>query len=437
MFKKAIQCLLLLVLLAALAFLARGKLAAFFCNRGNYYFERLDYKKAAAFYRESIWMDPKVWMAHLGLADAYRENKDYQAAVREYKKVLSINPLCARAYDSLAQVYSENGDYEEALRVLLRGQRENPSDEKIRESFKSCCYAYFADGLDKSTELFLAQKNKEAILLLENTLRLCPGSALAYYTLGYYYLSSRDYNNAEINLNKSIAVDPQFTHSYKLLSGIYFDKKDNENALLYAQKAVSLNDGDASSLNELGLLLMRLERYAQALPYLEKAVSLAPENVDYLYSLASVYRDNKMFSQALEEYGKVGALKSNYPNLHNDLADIYVILGQAVRALAEYRLEIKFCREKLKRSPADPLQLNNYAYALNGAGEPDKAREIAEGLVLAHPDYRQAHLTLAKIYEKMNKNDLALESLEKAKHLSSGKSFVDDEITRLNNGHKP
>jgi len=75
--------------------------------------------------------------------------------------------------------------------------------------------------------------------------------------------------------------------------------------------------------------------------------------------------------------------------------------------------------------------LNNYAYALNGIGGSAKAEQIAEGLVLAYPRYRQAYLTLSKIYEKMNKNDLALNSLEKAKQLSSGESFIDDEISRF------
>ncbi len=151
---------------------------------------------------------------------------------------------------------------------------------------------------------------------------------------------------------------------------------------------------------------MRLERYAEAVPYLRKAVSLASDNVDYIYSLGSVYRDNKMFDQAISEYNKVRVLKNDYPSLHNDLADIYVNLGRGQEALAEYRKEAKYCGEKLKNSPADPVLLNNYAYALNGSGESNRAQEIAEGLVSAYPRYRQAHLTMSKIYEKMGKRDL-------------------------------
>ncbi|MDD5691788.1 MAG: tetratricopeptide repeat protein [Candidatus Omnitrophica bacterium] len=429
--RKVIGYLLLVVLLGAFAFLAWGKLAAFFCNRGNYYFEQMDYQKAAASYKNSIRMDPGSWMAHLGLADVYRESGDYQGAAREYKKVLSINPLYARAYDSLAHVYYEEANYEEALKVLLQGQKGIPSDQKLIESFKSCCYAYLADALNKSTELFLAKKSGEAILLLENLFVSCPGNALAYYTLGYYYLADGDYDKAEIYLNKSLGIDPQFNQAYKLLSDIYLYKRDMDKSLFYAQKTVSLDASDPAALNDLGLLLMRLERYSEAIPYLERAVSLAPENADYVYSLASVYRDNKMSAQALEGYRKLGALKNDYPNMHNDIADIYIVLGKPDQALSEYRQEIKYSGEKLEKFPADPVLLNNYAYALNGIGGSVKAQQIVEGLVLAYPRYRQAYLTLSKIYEKMNKNDLALKSLEKAKQLSSGESFIDDEISRF------
>ncbi len=177
--KKVIEYSLFLVLLAIFAYLAWGKLGAFFCNQGNYYFEHQDYKKAVVSYKNSIRIDPKAWMAHLELAGVYMESKDYQASAQEYKKTLSINPLSARAYDSLARIYYEEGIYAKALGTLLQGQKESPADERIKESFKSCCSTYFADALKKSTGLYLGRKNKEAISMLENVLLFCPGNALA------------------------------------------------------------------------------------------------------------------------------------------------------------------------------------------------------------------------------------------------------------------
>lgn len=429
--KKILEYLLLLVLLAIFIFLVWSKLGQFFCNQGDRYLESSSYKEAINSYEKSIRINPGLWIAHLGLAEAYRESGDYDGAVREYKITININPVSVKAYDSLAYLYSQNAKFDEALKTLDQAEKAVPGDETLRSSREYCCFLYFAGALTKSTDLFLARNNKEAISSLKNVFASCPGSALAYYTLGYYYFSQQDYGNAEINLNKAIEIDPNFYYSYKVLADIYFEQRDTGKALSFAQKAVSLGSSDASNYNELGLLLMRLERYAEALTYLKKAVSLDPDNADYIYSLGSVYRDNKMVDQAISEYNKVRMLKNDYPNLHNDLADIYLNLGRTEEALSEYRQEIKYCREKLKNSPNDSTALNNYAYALSGIGESGKAQEIAEGLVSSYPRYREAYLTLSRIYEKMNKHDLALKSLEKAKQLSGGEEFINDALSKL------
>lgn len=429
--KKIIEYSLFFILLAVFLFVAWSKVSKLFCSQGDQYLERSLYKEAISSYSNSIRVNPRLWPAHLGLAEAYRESGDYDGAVREYKATIDINPFDVKAYDNLVYLYSQNGNFQEALEVLKGAENKLPQDKTLKDARERCCFLYFADALSKSTDLFLGRNNKEAISTLKTVFAACPGNALAYYTLGYYYFAEQDYSNAEINLNKALELDPDFYYAYKVLADIYFEKGDAEKALFYAKKAVFLAGGDASNYNNLGLLLMRLERYPEALVYLKKAVSLDPDNLNYIYSLGSVYRDNRMFEQALAQYNKIRVLGDDFPNLHNDLADIYVNLGRPEEAIAEYRREINYCREKLKNSPRDPVALNSYAYALNGINEPDKAKEVAEGLVTLYPRYREAYLTLSLIYEKMHKPDLALKSLEKAKQLSGGERFISEAISRV------
>lgn len=433
--KTAIENFLFLALLVLFIFLSWSKLGPFFSNQGNYYFQKQAYDKAISSYKNSIKINPNSWIAHLGLADTYREIKDYAAATQEYKKVLKLNHLCVRAYDSLSNLYYQNGNYEEALKILIQGQKDNPDDEKIKGIAKGYCSGYFSDSLTKSTELFMAKKNKEAILILENAFRLCSGNALAYYTLAYYYLAEKSYNNAEINLNKSLEIDPQFYYSYKLLSDIYLKRGNIDKAISFAQKEISLNNTDASSYHNLGLLFMFIERYAEAIPYFKKASNIDPDNVNYLYSLASIYRDNKMYVRAIQEYKRLSALKNDYPNMHNDLADIYAVLNNSDLALQEYQQELRNCEIKLKISPLDPVTLNDYAYALNGIGQSQEASQIAEKLVAAYPRYRQAYITLSRIYQKMGKNALAINNLEQAKKIFPGTNFIDQEISSIKNNH--
>jgi protein O-GlcNAc transferase len=435
--KRLIEFLLLLAVLAIFLYLGRPKLEAFFYNQGNDYFGRSLYKEAIKSYGNALKINPQSWLSHLGLAEAYRDNRDYDQAADEYNKALSINPLSVKAYQSLSEMYSQKGSHAEALSVINRARTNIPGNPQISKSSQECCYAFVVSTLNKSTELLLIDKSAEAISLLRDALKPCPDFAVAQYTLGYYYFNVKDYNNAETSLKKALLIDPQFHYAHKLLSQVYFKRGNFEKELSSAKEALALNNNDASICNDLGLALMHLGRYSEAITYLKKAVSLDANNPDYIYSLGSVYRDNKMFSQAISEYNKLSVLKNNYLNLHNDLADIYDNLGNQAQAILEYQKETRYCQEELKDNPDNPVLLNNYSYALNNLGESAKAKEIIDGVIKSHPRYREAYLTASKINEKMQNRDLALKALEKAKQLSTGEDFVDDEITRLNKGPLP
>ncbi|MFA5231074.1 MAG: tetratricopeptide repeat protein [Candidatus Omnitrophota bacterium] len=430
--KRIIEYLLLFVVLAIFLYLARGKLEVFFYNRGNNYLERSLYKEAVDSYGNAFRINPQSWQACLGLAEAHRYSKDYNKAADEYSRALKINHLCLKAYLSLAEIYSQEGKYIEALNVISEARNKIPADPQINQSSQECCYSFVVSTLNKSTELFLANKSADAIALLQDVLKSCPDFAIAHYTLGYYYFHIKDYNNSENNLKKTLLIDPQFNYAHKLLSQVYFEKGNFEKELSSAKNALAVNNNDASVYNDLGLALMHLERYAEAIPYLQKAVSLDPNNTDYVYSLGSVYRDNKMFEQAISEYNKLIVLRKDYPNLHNDLAEIYDNLGKHAQAVSEYQKEVAYCRQAMTNNPDSPVLLNNYAYALNGLGQANEAKAIIDGVIKSFPRYRQAYLTLFNIYDKMHNPDLALKAMEKAKQLSAGEGFIDNEITRLN-----
>jgi tetratricopeptide (TPR) repeat protein len=100
-------------------------------------------------------------------------------------------------------------------------------------------------------------------------------------------------------------------------------------------------------------------------------------------------------------------------------------------ATLEFNKEIANCKAKLGLHPEDVTVLNDYAYALNGIGGSEKAREIIEKVFTLNPGYRQAQLTLAKIYEKTGNIAKAQEALRRAKSLSAQSNFIDRELKNL------
>jgi len=428
--KRIIEYILAVLLLGVLIFFAWGKIAAVFCNKGNYYYERAEYNKALEFYNKSLRMDPKAWIARLGLAETYNIMGDYDAAVKEYKNLLGVKGARLRAIDALVYIYTKQGMYEEAFNLT---KQVGDNSANIQSINSSLCSFYVNDALNRSSLLFSEQESGKAVNILEDALEKCPGSPVAYYTLGLFYYSLKDYQNSEMYLNKALEMDADYWQAYKLLSSLYFAQGKLENSVSSGKKALSINKDDPALYNDVGIALMNLEQYGEAVDFLEQAVSFEPVKEDYIYNLASVYRDNKMLDKALEEYSRLNNMNPQYPYLHNDLGDIYRNLGKESLALSEFQKEIEFAQLRLKGDNNNPVFLNGYAYALAQTGKYSLAQEIIEKVLTVYPRYRLAHLTLAKIYSNSGRQDLALEELRKAKQLSVKSDFIDIDISRIQN----
>ncbi len=429
--KKIIESLILLVLLILFICSLRLKIAPFYYNRGNEYYELRLYEKAIASFRKSLKFNPSMAITHYMLANAYMERNMQEEAIGSYKEAIRTDPRYIGAYCALGQIYRDNQMYPEALALLKEAESIAPSNQEINKLLDEVSFGYMADCLDKGTDLFLSGDKPQAYALIKKAVEARPEFGYAHYTLAYLYFSEHNYNEAEKILNKAVELDPEFWPAYKLLGDISFQKGLYEEAIRKYQVALALNYNNAVLHNDLGLALMQMERYAEALVYLREAARLDPGNLDIRYSLASTYRDRGMLNEAASEYKKIIQARQDYPNLYNDLGDIYTLQKKNEEALEAYQKEIDYSRRRLAANPDDPAILSNLAYALNGLGEHNKAKEIIEKVLALYPKYRQAYLTLAKIYEKLGNSKETLALLTQAKALSSQVNFIDRDMARV------
>ena len=166
-----------------------------------------------------------------------------------------------------------------------------------------------------------------------------------------------------------------------------------------------------------------------------EAVKLEPDNLNMRYTLACIYRDSARPDEALAQYQLLLNSRVDYPNVYNDLGDIYFQQSKFQQAQEAYLKEAGYDRQRLRVSEHDIVTLNDLAYALNGAGDSSEAKELIDKAIAISPGYRQAYLTLAKIHEKNNRPEEAIRALQKSKELSKELSketnFIDREINRL------
>lgn len=128
----------------------------------------------------SIYNTPANRMSrHMDRGVRYLEEQDYEQAVIEFDKVISTDPMNTNAYTGKAQAYDGLGDTEKAIETLQTGY-EATGDEQIQATWLS-------------SQLDLAQK----------------------------YMEEMNYEQADIEFDKAIVIDPMNTDPYLGKAQVY------------------------------------------------------------------------------------------------------------------------------------------------------------------------------------------------------------------------
>jgi tetratricopeptide (TPR) repeat protein len=212
-----------------------------------------------------------------------------------------------------------------------------------------------------------------------------PGEAQARCGLGQAYNQLGDYEQAHLNLRRSLDLFKQFddsnsqAHIHLLINTVYEKQADYLNALPHAEAALDLYRlaghrwGQARSSNSVGWFYAQLGRYDEAVAHCERAVALHRE-----------VGDRQGIAQALDSLGFVR---------HQ--------LGQYPQAAADYRLAIT----ELQAAGSlyhQTIPLMHLGEALDAAGQAGSARrawlqalDILERL--DHPDTDKVRERLSRL----------------------------------------
>lgn len=146
----------------------------------------------------------------------------------------------------------------------------------------------------------------EAISALETAQKVNPTDSKAPYYLGNLWYDKRQYIEAIACWEKSVAINDSFPTVLRNLSLAYFNKlQQEEKALQYLEKAFSLDTSDSRILMELDQLYKRLcKPHAERLAFLEKYFNLVEQRDD-------VYLEYVTLCNQLGDYAKAIVLIDN------------------------------------------------------------------------------------------------------------------------------
>ncbi len=104
------------------------------------------------------------------------------------------------------------------------------------------------------------------------------------------------YEEAIINFNKVLELDPEFSKAYNSLAYTYSDMGNYKKAIEYFKRYASLSPGEANPLDSMGELYFKLGELDNALAKFKEAIEVKPGfgselNIAYIYALKENYTE--------------------------------------------------------------------------------------------------------------------------------------------------
>ena len=285
----------------------RRSLAIIYQELGQLYKDREDYPAAIYTYTELGHLgDEEDRRARLLIMDTYRAAKDLNKALQTGREALTKYPNDPGIRASQALLVGENGQTEEAVKILRSQLTKTDAD---RDTYLNIAQVY-----ERAHRYKEAEEAAHAAEILPGPPR---DNEMVWFLLGAIYEREKQYDRAEEEFKKSLAVNPK----------------------------------NGQVLNYYGYMLGDLgQRLDEASSLVNRALQEEPFNGAYLDSLGWIYYKQNKLNDAEATLRRALERDSHDPTIHSHLGDVYAKLGHTEKAAAEWEKSLNEWRRSL---PAD------------------------------------------------------------------------------------
>ncbi len=192
------------------------------------------------------------------------------------------------------------------------------------------------------------------------------------------------------------APDPETKNqaeAYNKIGYSYLDSGRLNEAHLEFQKALKLNPTNKETLNYLGYIQYRFENYEEAISYYKRAISIDPKYSDALNSTGVAYAALENWDEAIKYFQ--AALDNP---MYGTPARAFSNMGFAYYKKGDYDSAESSLKEALLRNPIHPRAMYILGMAYGKRGDTEAAIEEYKKAIGIQPDYVEAHWELGKAY---------------------------------------
>ena len=309
-------------------------------------------------YSEPEKANRAIFLDRLGII--YREENKTGEAIGVYKQLCDLGGEYVKScYQGQVDAYRDAHQWKEATNVAGDAAKALPKDHAIQLMYAG----QLADTgqVDEGIALAKAQFSST---------KSGPEDRDAFLALAQIYSRLKRWSEATEALNsaESLTQKPEDKLYVYFLRGSLFDRqKQYDAAEAEFRKALAIDPQNATILNYLGYMLAdRGVRLSEALTMIRKAVDLDPQNYAYLDSLGWVYYKCGHYALAVENIRKANERNNGDPTIHDHLGEVYEKTGKLKMAVAQWERSMTEYAHSLP-ADADPVDVAKVQHKLENA----------------------------------------------------------------------
>ena len=274
----------------------------------------------------SLWgsvtrQDPMNILGHIAFGNVSLERQDYDQAILEFRKTLWLNPKVREAYVGLGNTYLKLDNWDQAIYYYNYALSDTTQDTQ----FHVIMGEFFQDkGLSKEAETHFLEAIRMDSLNVSAHLGMVDSYArrgkIDVALIGYDSLTARKLLPMKTRIEKNIGL-------------AYFKKGDSERAIEWFLKAAGQDSTDAEIHLGIGRAYELLAEPARAEAAYRQALALKSDYIEALVNLGAIrYRRNDP-AGAIEHYDQALAVAPGNSNVLNNLAMAHLQAGDEAAAV--------------------------------------------------------------------------------------------------------
>jgi tetratricopeptide (TPR) repeat protein len=255
-----------------------------------------EYPQSMAVYRTVLQADPDNLDATLGLGRAHFLALQYPEAAQRFERALELSPYNEGVLDWLARSYLGSGEPQRAIN-LLQSQRATVGQSAWAHLLLGHAY----ESLDKLDD---------ARIELNRALTLNPNCRGAHFALGFIAWTGRDLNAAKAELTKELKLPSyEYLAFYYLAETLELEGKLDQAGLVLKKMGGEAPDTYAHHF-ALGKWNELKGNFGAAAEEFELAIQIDSQQIEAHYHLAANLRKLGRVSRAEQELNRVYSLRT-------------------------------------------------------------------------------------------------------------------------------